>query len=98
MAYRLECVGIRVVEEFRECLFKVTEPDEDSEIFTVANTLESFSKGLVRYQDGPQIGCTKLKRALAEETGTLPYCQLATISDLEETREAQVPQKRKGLD
>lgn len=95
MAQRLEYIGFKTSDLFREYTLHVTESDEETRIFTLAISLEAFLSERLRYQDAPQICYSKLQRELAACGGKLSGQRLLVTDDeLEEFRAAHAPKTR----
>ncbi len=65
----MEYVGFTSTEEAREYAFHVRFSPDDSRDYVVAIALAAFNSRRVRYQDGPNICSSRLKRELTANPG-----------------------------
>jgi hypothetical protein len=89
--------GFAQAEASRIYNFVVTEGVEDARAFTVKILLTIFRTTGLRYQDGPEICCDRVKKELAGETGETRAASHLTISagDTQDYLERRHPRKRK---
>jgi hypothetical protein len=89
--------GFTQAETSRVYDFVVSEGAEDARKFTVKILLTFFRSTALRFQDGPEICCDRLKRELAGETQEARAASHLTISagDTQDYLDRRHPRKRK---
>ncbi|MGH9803988.1 MAG: hypothetical protein ACRD4D_02355 [Candidatus Acidiferrales bacterium] len=90
--------GFAQAETSRVYSFVVTEGVEDARQFSVKILLTVFRTTALRFQDGPEICCDRLKRELAGETQEARAASHLTINagDTQDYLDRRHPRKRKS--
>ena len=86
MRSNVHYVGCRITDEGREYTLRAT--NQAPRLFVLLITHQHFQMGRARYQDGPDLCCTKLTRALMESAidSDLESCMVLTAAELAEYR------------
>jgi len=89
--------GFEQAETSRVYSFVVTDAADDPREFSVKILLAVFRTTGLRFQDGPEICCDRLKRELAGETGAARAASHLTINagDTQDYLDRRHPRKRK---
>ena len=89
--------GFEQAETSRVYNFVVTEGVEDARAFTVKILLTIFRNTGLKFQDGPEICCDRVKRELAGETEESRAASHLTINagDTQDYLDRRHPRKRK---
>jgi hypothetical protein len=92
---QIQYVGFNVATSSRIYNFHVVEPPEKTREFMLEVQFEAFRSSPLKFQDGPGLCWTRLKRELDGETQILraPACLCIGNKDIEEYLEQHYPPK-----